>query len=174
MNRRSNESNGFIKFPINDITDYGYQCSGEGGIAVRLVVMNNSREGESTPSWPICCVSLPNIIENEVTLGCDAHFQLNDMGNNYQRQQHYQKSHYFEESHISKHNEKYLESQIRVSVEYLAVITLATTGWSGYSDLAGYWKAQYSDLTEEGKELYALIQKLYPGKIICIETLLDT
>jgi hypothetical protein len=54
------------------------------------------------------------------------------------------------------------------SIEYLAVITMGSTGWSGE------FRCTYDDLTDEGKELYNNIQKLYPTGKLVLQTWLDT
>lgn len=58
---------------------------------------------------------------------------------------------------------------------YLCIMTIGSTGWSGYSDKAGtYWTCTFDDLTEEGKRLYKAIQALYPDCKLYLQTFLDT
>ena len=62
-----------------------------------------------------------------------------------------------------------------VCPDYLCVITLGSTGWSGWNDEAGhYWKCSYDDLTSDGKALYQHILALYPEGKLTLQTWLDT
>lgn len=47
MKRHSSKVRGFVKFPVDDPE---YQNSGEGGMLVRLAVLEKGRYG-----WPLCC-----------------------------------------------------------------------------------------------------------------------
>ena len=60
------------------------------------------------------------------------------------------------------------------SSDYLCIITLGSTGWSGWNDEAGYWKCSYDDLTSDGKALYQHILALYPEGKLTLQTWLDT
>ena len=58
---------------------------------------------------------------------------------------------------------------------YLAAILLGATGWSGWSDEAqSYWYCTYDSLTDEGRQLYQMMERLYPGRKIHLQTWLDT
>lgn len=60
-----------------------------------------------------------------------------------------------------------------LSQEALSIVTIGTTGWSGYSDENGYWSCGFNDLTLQGKELYSLLWRLH-GIKPHILTFLDT
>ena len=54
-----------------------------------------------------------------------------------------------------------------------AIVTIGSTGWSGYNASKGYWKCQLEDLTEDGKHLYHRLHDLYNVKPHIL-TYLDT
>jgi hypothetical protein len=74
------------------------------------------------------------------------------------------------------------------SPSLVASVTLGATGWSGsyYSsdgsemEIPGrakdfvYWVCHFDDLTQEGKDVVHLMQRLYPMAVIRIVTFLDT
>lgn len=61
------------------------------------------------------------------------------------------------------------------SKDYLACLLIGTTGWSGWNEVYGkYWHCNYEDLSEQGKELYKSLQRLYPSHVLSILTFLDT
>lgn len=61
------------------------------------------------------------------------------------------------------------------SIPYLAVITLGSTGWSGFSNETGNWLCRFDDLTPEGQALYRTIEALYgPHGTLVLQTWLDT
>jgi len=58
---------------------------------------------------------------------------------------------------------------------YLAVVTLGTTGWSGWRESEGQaWVCTVADLTEAGRSLYDQMAHLYPGCDLHLLTFLDT
>lgn len=61
-----------------------------------------------------------------------------------------------------------------LSVPYVAVILLGSTGWSGFSQITGHWLATRESLTDEGKALYVALEALYPGHTLRLTTWLDT
>ncbi len=61
------------------------------------------------------------------------------------------------------------------SRDYLAVVVLGTTGWSGWNRAEGRsWECRVDDLTDEGKTLYRQFEALYPGCELHLLTFLDT
>lgn len=67
------------------------------------------------------------------------------------------------------------DTQRNQSRDYLAVIILGTTGWSGRARSDGRsWECKFEDLAEEGKVLYRQIEALYPGGTLHLLTFLDT
>ena len=154
MNRRSNKISGFVNFPVNDSF---YHNTNEGGMIVELRVIPKNKM-----DWAQCC-GVGNIysILNECFMG-DENKHYPNLGNR--------------QNQAGKYK---LEDNL--SIPYLSVITLGSTGWSGSHDnknreeWLGYWNCKYSDLTEKGKQIYDLIKELY-GKYAELElcTILDT
>lgn len=167
--RRSTQVRGFVDFPINDPD---YKNSGEGGMFVRLVVAEN----DENSYWGVCCGGTQSILYDEQLLGDDIARDLS-----------------FEESvvsfsegfpsenfHFPRLREAFNEPPGKLdpylSVPYLSIITLGTTGWSGWNESSGeYFRCRYENLTAEGKALYDSIKKLYEGKgTLYLQTWLDT
>lgn len=148
-NRRTNAVNGFVNFSVNSGE---YVSSKEGGMFVRLVVI----PPQTPDKWMMCCG-----------------------GNNYVQ---------YDESFIGRSEEKrhfpkldsvdYENDAVCVdsttSIPYLAVLTIGSTGWSGYNQGNGYWRCTYGDLTEAGKTLYNQLKQLYSGCELVLQTWLDT
>lgn len=61
------------------------------------------------------------------------------------------------------------------SRDYLAVLVLGSTGWSGWNEGSGeYWMCTFGDLTAEGQALYRQLEVLYKGCDLHLLTFLDT
>ena len=171
-NRRSLEVRGNVNFPV-----YGtqYISSNEGGLFVRLVVedptysymvcsggynsisMDENFIGDDKPCWCQLCRT------GEYTIECHNCSKFNETFPNYDLPR--------EESEKSN----YLESLRYESIPYLAVLTLGSTGWSGYDQDAGeMWTCTYDDLTDSGKALYDSLALAYPEAKLVLQTWLDT
>jgi len=142
---KPSEDTGHVVFPHDDPR---YSNTGEGGLFVRLVVKEAKEYDER---WVNCCGGTHQIQMDEILLGGSAR----DFPS--QRR-----------TGIDDHD-RYL------SVPCLATLTIGSTGWSGYHEAIGtYWMCHFEDLTEDGRALYNLIGKLYPGHKIELQTWLDT
>lgn len=182
--RRSEETNGYVNWPINDPK---YVNSREGGMFVYLVVVEDTGRPLSE-SWMRCCGGYFCVDYNEVLVGDDAHLTTQE-AHRYHFPEFYSSHLTFEEQMESarKHAETGVfepqpENGYR-STAYLAVINLGSTGWSGwrigddgekYGPGCGYFVCKFEHLTPDGKALYNSIQKLYPGCQLYIQTWLDT
>lgn len=158
--RDANAKVGFVNFPTNSIPN-----SGEGGIFVRLVVIDNKPyENKFVP----CCGGYQEFFMDETFLGDD--LLDSELSN---------ASDMFDEEFIKKENDKkyfpnlYSQEEEQehyryLSRSFLTVMTIGATGWSSE------WRCRFSDLAEEGKQLVANLEKLYPECEIRLLTFLDT
>jgi hypothetical protein len=152
MNRRSNKVSGFVNFPINS---KDYKNTNEGGMTVELRVLLTDKD-----NWSQCC-GVGNIYS---IMGESFLNKINKHYPNYENRNLNQK-------------DEYLGSiKPYLSIGYFSVITLGSTGWSGWSNKKkNYFKCKHEDLNKDGKDLFNLIKKLY-GKSAELElcTILDT
>lgn len=181
---------GYVDFPLNDPK---YFDTGEGGIYVVLVVIDN---GE----WSVCCAQTPDIrIFFDSFAGDDlgprpdvfrglskiewdklspADFERERKADNkYIRK-------YFPNYHVEDDNEKIAESAEStvsdefVSKGFLLALLIGSTNWCGYHKkgrLSGNaWRCKYETLTSDGKKLYDQLRKLYSGCEIRLLTFIDT
>ncbi|MCI0527029.1 MAG: hypothetical protein L0Y56_06225 [Nitrospira sp.] len=181
--RRSKEVCGFVNFPVNDPA---WENTGEGGMFVRLVVGDFDEEG-----WMVCSGGYQLVMMDESFIGDDVHPAAppwpDDMsklskeeidaiikGSTCPPAMQFHFPYYEDRNSPEKQQNKYFEPY--ASAGYLCALTIGSTGWSGYNDtLGGTWKCTYGDLTEEGKALYKILEKLYEGKgKIYLQTWLDT
>lgn len=165
---------GFVKFPTKD-------SSGEGGVVVRLVVLDTKFDADYMERFVPCCGGYVSIQLDEVFMGDDLAAAKEAAlgpepsaltGRNFTR---YQKRF---DALRKQNEERYFPRLCDVGREnfrdrylsrpFLAVIMLGATGWSGH------WRATFNDLTAEGKTLYRSVQKLYPGCELRLLTFLDT
>lgn len=149
MNRRSTQTKGFVKFPINNLPNQM-----EGGTFVRLVVIPDDKD------LPVCCGGFCNILKDEVLLGDDSEDAFDVEKFIKIGDEKFPLVHRYDQRHFPEKE---------TSVNYLAAILLGSTGWNN-SD----WICTYQDLTDMGKLLYADIQKLYPHSKLYLQTWLDT
>jgi len=176
--RRTEEVSGCVNFPIDNPL---YKSSNEGGMFVRLVVVDPVdlvKPIDYDNKWVVCCGGYQYLIMDECyqrddlrEIPYDPDFEIN-----YKKRQEYEEFHFpdLNNREKDKDDEKDIYRRYR-SIPYLAIMTIGSTGWSGWSDeLGGYWYCTFDDLTEEGKELYRNIEKLYPGCKIYLQTWLDT
>ena len=136
----------------------------EGGTFVRLVVIPEDED------LPVCCGGFCNILKDEVLLGDDSEDAFDvekfiEIGD-----EKFPMVYRYDVRHFPKQEKEYPTNIVEsISVNYLAVILLGSTGWNN-SD----WICTYQDLTDTGKLLYADIQKLYPHSKLYLQTWLDT
>jgi len=170
MNRRNKKAiSGFVKFPTDKM-----ESTGEGGTFVRLVVVPNESENNG---FMQCAGGYNHIIFDESYLGDDFDEELPNIDIsslstvefiNYSVKE---TDHY--KNKIKKHFPNFYNESSPdklVSIPYLAIVTIGSTGWSN-----GEWICTYNDLTDGGKNLYHLLENLYKdtGKIH-IQTWIDT
>lgn len=151
MDRRSKSVSGWVNFPVSDNR---YEHTNEGGMVVKLVVLDNR---DPDQAFPKCFGAEISEIYTETVVGSDQGFQSGDYF-----------PHIYSDDMIS-------DLTRNASIPSLAVLTLGTTGWSGYSKEEGnYWLCTFDDLTEDGKDLYRKIEALYAGCKLHLLTVLDT
>ena len=157
--RRTTEVAGNVAFPV-DSTEY--ESTHEGGMFVRLVVQENP------DNLTLICSGGENYARyDESFVGTDNMPENNDGMSLKQRNELHLK---LVSAHFPKfHDENYL------STPYLAVITLGSTGWSGFSNTKSdadnqYWRCRYSDLTQAGKAFYRAVATAYPGCKLTLQT----
>lgn len=136
---------GCVNFPVDDER---YTDTKEGGMFVRLVVEDYD--------LVVCAGGYQQIEYDEVLVGTDKGDEI------------------FE--HFPHMEDKETSTRRRlVSVDYACIITLGSTGWSGWNEEENRtFICTYEDLTESGKELYHMIRRLYPNGTIVLQTWLDT
>ena len=145
MERRSNVVRGHVEFPVDDPS---YENTMEGGMFVRLVVLDDEDDTDL-----VCCGGA-NYVDDDETL----------IGDNYGRSPENVRTEIF--------HSPYPEG---VSDECLAVLTIGSTGWSGYDHAVNaYWRATVDDLTPEGKRLCCALEEAFPRKRLRLLTWLDT
>ncbi len=176
MNRRSTDMNGWVNFPVNDPR---WRSTNEGGMFVKLVVCDNR---EFDKKFGVCCgVSVRDTL-SEVLIADDKRpepkhqFAQEDFASKdawlaavEAEQSAIRRWEEYHFPHMNDENDPSYNSR-----DYLAVIIMGSTGWSGYSDENGLWHCTYDDLTGEGKALYDSIQRLYPECELHLLTFLDT
>ena len=110
MNRRSTETKGFVKFPINSLPNQM-----EGGTFVRLVVIPEDED------LPVCCGGFCNILKDEVIMGDDSKNAFDvekfiEIGDE-------------KFPLVCKYDQRHFPEK-ETSVNYLAAILLGSTGWN--------------------------------------------
>jgi hypothetical protein len=143
--RRTNRVHGLVNFPVDDPK---WKSTREGGMFVRLVVV--PPEGLDALDYPVCCGGLQHIVYTEDLIDP----QL-------------EKEHY-----LRLEDDK--DSNQFISIGYLAVLYLGSTGWSGADENGDYWQCQGKDLSREGRKLMDLLSRLHPKCRVQLQTWLDT
>lgn len=173
MNRRSREIAGWVKFPVNDNE---WTHSNEGGMIVKLVVCEPRGEHDK---FTICCGAYVRDILSESFIADDRRPRPKNMVDEESIEnidKYYNSQQEWEAYHFPFHNDDTMDGVDKfLSIEYLAVVVMGNTGWSGYNETIGeYWQCGFDDLTEDGKLLYKQFEKLYPGCELHLLTFLDT
>lgn len=186
---------GFVNFPV-DSTDY--KSTNEGGMFVTLIAMD-----KKGGYWAECCGAESTFMDSVEVLVSDDKIGRPSYNPNkilewvskmtlpkfidklvwklvrLELENHDRKNKIYDEVFFPRINnpilsEKSWGSRDYDSVPLLCSMTIGTTGWSGSNEEKGYWHCTYEDLTEEGKKLYDLIQKLYSNCEVYLLTWLDT
>lgn len=174
MKRRTTEMNGCVNFPVNNSDYYN---SNEGGMFVKLVVCDN-REHDN--KWEMCCGVTVNDLLAESFVGdnqrvnpeFDTCLTPADIIQAQVTSRDWIRVHY---PNFDNHDPALETIEQYISRDYLAVIVLGSTGWSGHHcETNACWHCTYEDLTEQGKALYKQIQMLYPECVLHLLTFLDT
>lgn len=175
MNRRSTAVSGMVNFPINDPQ---WTSSGEGGMFVRLLVVDPSGIGDSA-EWLQCCGGDGYFFMDETLLWDDKYpppslpdsedFEVEAL------MDHKVLLAQWEESTFPCLNQRDNKDPLskNLSIPCLVVMTIGSTGWSGW-DGNEYWHCAVNDLTTEGQRLYGLLQQTYPNCELRLQTWLDT
>jgi hypothetical protein len=204
MRRDQNSISGWVNFPTKD---QDYEHTNEGGMCVRLVVIDSKVEkaweinqvnhDKLTPKekWELedqtkkleqekfmrCCGGWNRFIYDETFIGDDVHptRTYNEIGNEVDPATDFHfpflKKRHLDYRPRAKAAGPKMEAENFISTDYLAVLTIGSTGWSGFNKNKGeYFICKYDDLTEQGKSLYDSIKKLYPQGTIYLQTWLDT
>lgn len=136
---------GFVNFPIDDGS---FTSTREGGTYVSLVVVDPN-DLHMTKAWMLCCGGYQYIFHTEElactckthmdgTVNCQAHWFPNIGAN-------------------MRSTERY------ISREFLFAATIGSTSWTGYNtSTKEVWVCTYDHLTDDGKLLVAMVEKLYP------------
>jgi len=167
MNRRSKKINGYVNFPVNDPA---FKNTGEGGMFVRLVVWYDQ-------DWMTCCGGGNHVIYDECLVGTREDVDAQTIERDFEKElKLIDKQEERNFPHINEEpQEPFTHLERFISIDYLAALTIGSTGWSGFDEKIGrYWTCTYEDLTEDGKALYDAVQKLYDGCKLELLTWLDT
>lgn len=175
MQRRSSVISGCINFPVNDPA---WKNNCQGGMFVKLVVCDNRKFANQfgicsgAQVYDILAESLiaddrrpsPEPIEEYASASVEA----------IEAEQ--RSSAEWEAYHFPRLADPQANGHDRfMSRDYLAVLVLGTTGWSGWHvEEERSWNCQFDDLNEEGKSLYRQMQTLYEGCEIHLLTFLDS
>lgn len=176
MNRRNaNSRSGWVNFPVDNPS---YTNSREGGMVVKMVVVAPLTQHADEPEFAQCCGAMVHDQLTEILVGDDMRpqpiwsateqFSYDQIVQYDIDMKKWKEYHYpFTEVKESPH-----EFQ---SIPYLASVVIASTGWSGWNTITeSSWHCTFNDLTDDGKAMYSMFQKLYPGATIHLLTFLDT
>lgn len=185
-NRRADKASGFVNFPIGKDD---WRNTGEGGMFVNLVVEQKDHDDNN-------CCGMENVVQiaaifteclikhGEDEFKTDQFGQERWVNEKYEAnlKEHFPKMWEYDYDPASDKNPNTHKNKRKINIweavvsqPYVAAITIAHTGWSGYSDSRQRpFEATYDDLTYEGRALWALMVKLYPKGKISLLTWLDT
>lgn len=181
MRRYSNETSGFVNFPINHPR---LNRGGGGGTFVKLVVVDPL---EDEASWAKCSGAQVLDLLDETLVSDDRQPMpetdldaINALPTQDAVIEALEKSSEEQLAWMRRHFPDYDNPQVgaferALSQPYLASIVLGSTGWTGYNpDTGDSWSCSFEDLSPEGKVFYESVQRLYPGCKLHLLTFLDT
>lgn len=152
MNRRTTKITGCVNFPVNDPI---YENTGEGGIFVKLLIIDKNRN-RRRKEWAQCCGAYVHDLFVEIL--------ISDNLLSKRSPEQLQKYHY-----PLKMGDGDLSGRL------IGVIVLGSTGWTGYHQKTGnLWKCAESDLNEDGQNLMGWLSNIYPEAEFHLLTFLDT
>ena len=158
---------GLVNFPVDK-----YENSHEGGVFVRLVVIDTEGDKEFMNRWIPCCGGFNEFFLDECFLGDDLQdrtYPTEDAPSEMWQER---------EDRLAKCTERYFpnlksvdsdDTLSCISLGFLCVMTIGATGWS-----SSKWVCTFDDLTPEGTALVESLRKLYEGCEIRLLTFLDT
>lgn len=155
---------GFVNFPVDK-----YQNSCEGGVFVRLVVIDTEGDKEFMNRWVPCCGGHQSFHLDECFLGddlLDRSYPYKDASEEMWEER---------QARLDMCQKRYFprldheEERDYSSRHFLCVMTIGATGWS-----SSKWVCTFDDLTPEGTALVESLRKLYKGCEIRLLTFLDT
>ena len=164
--RNSDARVGLVNFPVDK-----YENSHEGGVFVRLVVIDTEGDKEFMNRWIPCCGGYQSFHMDECFLGDD----LTDRtypGEDAPSEQWVERDarlNACEQRYFPRLNNENEEERDYSSRYFLCVMTIGATGWS-----SSKWVCTFDDLTPEGTALVESLRKLYEGCEIRLLTFLDT
>lgn len=162
--RDPNAHVGYVKWPVTQ-----QASTGEGGMFVRLVVLDTPGDKNFDNKYIPCCGGYQQFHLDECFIGDDllpaklAKLPRNTNGKNFAKW--YAK---YTELHETTER-RYFDKETFVSSSVLCVLTIGASGWSNSA-----FCCTFNDLNREGKALYRSLQKLYPKCEIRLLTFLDT
>jgi hypothetical protein len=170
MKRRSAEISGWVNFPVHDPT---WTNTFSGGMVVKLVVCDNRSD---VGKFGLCIgASVTDTLvgglvgDDRRPLPANKASRKGKAQSGFEEQQALELYHY----PLLHHPDESEEVRNR-SRDYLAVIVIGSTGWSGLHTADSYdWKCRREDLTVEGRTFYAHVQAQYPGCELHLLTFLD-
>lgn len=192
VGRRSNQVRGWVNFPIEDPR---FKNSGEGGMFVRLVVVPENYSASDLPhdedldlsmekylarkydqEWMVCCGGDAVVLYDECFLGDDVTPDRTE--GDWSSESPAEVFHFPRIAQRNASNEEPRDNWLDpyTSQPYLCAMTIGSTGWSGWNnEEQRSFRCRFENLTEEGKSLYQMIEKLYEGRgKIYLQTWLDT
>lgn len=175
MQRGNPVAEGFVNFPFNSSE---FSLGGGMGLCVKLVVIDNI-EGTDASLAMCCDASVFDFRQGPLT-GDDQRpvpdYEPPADATPAETAAGVEKDAQLHNEWVQYHFPMYGtgETLENVSRHYRAAVIMGTTGWAGYSETEGNWVARFEDLTDEGKDLYRLMEKLNPGCRIHLLTFLDT
>lgn len=167
MNRRSNDANGWVNFPIHESS---FSATKQHRIFVELVVVDDRKNDERLG---ICSDVHLTVTPSQKLIADDRNSRpvYNDEHTGVENvHQHYLAN--WEEYHFpSIKDTKY---SVYNSRAYLAAIVLGSTRCEWNEDRDKLWHCTYDDLNLQGKALYNSLQNIYWGCDLYLLTFLDT
>jgi hypothetical protein len=158
MTRRDpNSQSGWVNFPANNPQ---WDMTGEGGMFVTLLVYEEDRNLRDDRAGFFKCCGGASIVLRE----CEVLVAIVDCATG---------------EHKTQEEREKFYGGVDVSKSLLAAVTMGTTGGSWGRSVEGEqmwenWGCGMGDLSEEGKNLVELLQKLYPRAHVELLTHLDT
>ena len=171
MKRRSTETSGWVRFPIDDPA---WSHTREGGTVVKLVVCDDRDED----GFALCSGAWVTDVLTEILIDDDQRPAPRDdavIDGPAALQAEEDKRLRWERYHFPNVGTDPEFGSPELGRAYLAALVLGTSGWSGaHRTEERPWSCRFDDLTAEGQALYRQLEVLYPGCSLHLLTYLDT